>query len=102
MKYIIVAIIFIIFLAITVLIGMNNSMPISFNYLIAKKEMPLSTLIALVFCFGFFLAWILAFFFLLKMKVKNGLLKHKLKTLDKSVQLNKEEQKKLHMMTTKP
>lgn len=64
---------------VAVTIGANNDQLITLNYIIAKNEIRLSTLVALLFGFGFLLGWLTTGFFYLKLKLQNISLNRRLK-----------------------
>lgn len=101
MKYFIIVILFIIILAIAITLGSDNNQLVTFNYLLAKMEVRLSTLIAIVFGAGFLVAWLLSFVAIFKLKLKLTMAQRKLKSLEKSVSIEKNEQKKQDLMSVK-
>lgn len=65
---------FILLIALTLLgitVGANNDQIITFNYMIAKSEMKLSTLVAILFGFGVFIGWLISMIFYVKLKIKS-------------------------------
>lgn len=83
MKFVILFLLLIIVFALSIIIGANNDQMIVFNYLLAKSDFRLSTLLALLFGAGFLLSWLLSCFFLLSMKIKLTSERRKLKKLQK-------------------
>lgn len=79
MKYILGVIIVIAIIIVAVTIGANNDQLITFNYLIAKSELRLSSLVAVLFGFGLILGWFITGFFYLKVKLQNMALSRKVK-----------------------
>lgn len=79
MKYIFGLIITLAIIIVAVTIGANNDQVISFNYIIAKSEFKLSTLVAILFGFGLILGWLISAFFYLKLKFKNIALNRRIK-----------------------
>lgn len=71
MKYILGIVIVLAIALVAVTIGVNNDQIITFNYLIAKSELRLSTLVAILFGFGLILGWLITGFFYLKVKLQN-------------------------------
>ncbi|PJG81996.1 LapA family protein [Caviibacterium pharyngocola] len=70
-KYILGFIILLAVILVAITVGANNDQVISFNYIIAKSEIQLSTLVAILFGLGLILGWFITGFFYLKLKLKN-------------------------------
>lgn len=79
MKYIFGLIITLAIIIVAITIGANNDQTITFNYIIAKSEFKLSTLVAILFGFGLILGWLISAFFYLKLKFKNIALNRRVK-----------------------
>lgn len=79
MKYIFGLIIALAIVIVGVTIGANNDQVITFNYIIAKSEFRLSTLVAILFGFGLILGWLITGFFYLKVKLQNIALNRRVK-----------------------
>lgn len=79
MKYIFGLIITFAIVIVAITIGANNDQLITFNYIIAKNEFRLSTLVAILFGFGLILGWIITGFFYLKLKLQNITLNRRVK-----------------------
>lgn len=79
MKYILGVVIILAIALVAVTIGVNNDQIITFNYLIAKSDFRLSTLVAILFGFGLILGWIITGFFYLKVKLQNVALNRRVK-----------------------
>ncbi len=79
MKYIFGFIIVLAIVIVAVTIGSNNDQMITFNYFIAKSELRLSTLVAVLFGFGLILGWIIAGIFYIKVKLQNIALTRRVK-----------------------
>lgn len=79
MKYILGIVITLAIILVAVTIGANNDQMITFNYIIAKSEFRLSTLVAILFGFGLLLGWLITGFFYLKVKLQNIALNRRLK-----------------------
>ncbi|MFU2112142.1 LapA family protein [Glaesserella parasuis] len=79
MKYILGIIIVLAIILVAVTIGANNDQLITFNYIIAKSELRLSSLVAILFGFGLILGWLITGFFYLKVKLQNIALNHRVK-----------------------
>lgn len=78
-KYIFGFIIIVAIIIVTITIGANNDQIISFNYLVAKSELRLSTFVAILFGLGLILGWLITGFFYLKLKLKNITLQRRVK-----------------------
>ncbi|MBR0573235.1 MULTISPECIES: LapA family protein [Pasteurellaceae] len=85
MKYIIGLVIVFAIVLVAVTIGANNDQIISFNYILAKNELRLSSLVAILFGFGLILGWLITGFFYLKLRVKNIALNHRVKRQTKQI-----------------
>ncbi|QLB21489.1 hypothetical protein A6B43_08120 [Vespertiliibacter pulmonis] len=79
MKYIFGLIIALAIVIVAITIGANNDQLITFNYVIAKSEFRLSTLVAILFGFGLILGWLITGFFYLKLKLQNIALNRRVK-----------------------
>lgn len=92
MKLFIILLIAVIIFALSVTIGANNDQVIIFNYLIAKVETKLSTLLACIFGIGFILSWLIAGLFYLRLRMRLTSAKYKIKKLqhqyDEQVTIN--------------
>ncbi|WP_435237069.1 LapA family protein [Psychromonas sp. PT13] len=66
----IILIIAILLFGIAIILGLKNQQLIDVNYLIAENEVPLATLSAIIFMFGFIVAGFFGSFFYLKLKMK--------------------------------
>ncbi|MBE2894209.1 LapA family protein [Spirabiliibacterium falconis] len=65
---------FVIILAIVIVavtIGADNDQIITFNYIVAKSELQLSSLVAILFGLGLLLGWLISAYFVLRLKMKN-------------------------------
>lgn len=79
MKYILGVVIVLAITLVAVTVGVNNDQVIAFNYLVAKSEFRLSTLVAILFGFGLILGWFITGFFYLKVKLQNIALSRRVK-----------------------
>ncbi|MBE2897431.1 DUF1049 domain-containing protein [Pasteurellaceae bacterium TAE3-ERU1] len=73
---------FVIILAIVIVavtIGADNDQVITFNYIIAKSELQLSSLVAILFGLGLLLGWLISAYFVLRLKMKNMSLNRQVK-----------------------
>ena len=71
LKYILGLVVLLAIVIVAVTIGADNDQIITFNYIIAKSEVRLSTLVALFFGLGLLLGWLITGLFYLKLKFKN-------------------------------
>ncbi|OCG71478.1 hypothetical protein A9G43_05230 [Gilliamella sp. Occ3-1] len=83
MKFVISILFIIIIFAISIAMSSANNQIVTFNYLIAKTEIHLSGLIAILFGSGFIFGWILTGIFFLKSKLQHSSTKRKLNKLQK-------------------
>lgn len=79
MKYIFGIVITLAIILVAVTIGANNDQMITFNYIVAKSQFRLSTLVAILFGFGLILGWFITGFFYLKVKLHNIALNRRVK-----------------------
>lgn len=79
MKYIFGIVIVLAIILVAVTIGANNDQLITFNYIIAKSELRLSSLVAILFGFGLILGWFITGFFYVKVKLQNIALNRRVK-----------------------
>ncbi|WP_078236099.1 LapA family protein [Haemophilus paracuniculus] len=78
-KYILAILVILSVVIVGVTIGANNDQMITFNYIIAKSELRLSTLVAILFGTGLILGWLVTGIFYLKVKVQNMALNRRVK-----------------------
>ncbi|SCB89017.1 LapA family protein [Gilliamella intestini] len=81
MKFVISILLIIIVFAISIAIGSANDQLVIFNYLVAKTEIRLSVLLAILFGSGFIIGWVLTGIFFLKAKFQHSSTKRKLNKL---------------------
>ncbi|TCP91206.1 putative membrane protein [Cricetibacter osteomyelitidis] len=79
LKYIFIFIIVLAIVLVAITVGANNDQIISFNYIVAKSDFRLSTLVAILFGLGLILGWLISGFFYLKLKFKNMALNRQVK-----------------------
>lgn len=85
MKYILGFVMTVAILLVTVTIGANNDQLITFNYVVAKSEFRLSTLVAMLFGFGLVLGWGISGIFYLKVKLEHIALVRRVKRLSQKI-----------------
>lgn len=78
------------FILIIVLFGMSfatlNSDTVTINYYFAQSSMPLSLLLVIAFAFGCLIGILVGSWLLLKAKVSNYRLRHRLASIEKEVE----------------
>lgn len=79
LKYIFGFMIVLATIIVAITIGANNDQLITFNYVVAKSELRLSSLVAILFGFGLILGWFITGFFYLKLKLQNMALNRRVK-----------------------
>lgn len=79
LKYIFGFMIVLAIIIVAITIGANNDQLITFNYVVAKSELRLSSLVAILFGFGLILGWFITGFFYLKLKLQNMALNRRVK-----------------------
>lgn len=70
-KYILGFVLVLAIVLVAITIGANNDQVITFNYMIAKSDVQLSTLVAILFGLGLILGWLITGIFYLKLKFQN-------------------------------
>lgn len=85
MKYILGFVMTVAILLVAVTIGANNDQLITFNYVVAKSEFRLSTLVAMLFGFGLVLGWGISGIFYLKVKLEHIALVRRVKRLSQKI-----------------
>ena len=83
MKLVISILLIILIFAISITIGSANNQLVIFNYLIAKIEVRLSILLAILFGSGFLVGWLLTGIYFLKSQFQYSSTKRKLNKLQK-------------------
>lgn len=84
-KYIFGFIIVLAIILVAITVGANNDQVITFNYMFAQSDFKLSTLVAILFGFGFILGWLVTGIFYLKLKLKNMALTRQVKRLNQQI-----------------
>nr|WP_244868729.1 LapA family protein [Photorhabdus noenieputensis] len=67
---------------ISVTLGSNNDQIVTFNYLIAKGNYSVSTLLAVLFASGFVLGWVICGLFYFRARLSLGRAERKIKRLE--------------------
>lgn len=84
MKYLLIGLLVIVILIISVTLGAHNEQVVTFNFLIAKGEYALSTLLAVLFGGGFILGWLLSGLFYLRLRLRLGRAERQIKRLQQT------------------
>lgn len=84
MKYLIIGLIAIVILIISVTLGAHNEQVVTFNFLIAKGDYALSTLLAILFGGGFILGWLISGLFYLRLRLRLGRAERQIKRLQQA------------------
>jgi lipopolysaccharide assembly protein A len=100
MKLVISILLIILLFAISITIGSANNQIVTFNYLIAKTEVRLSVLLAILFGSGFLVAWILTGIYILKSKFQHSFTKRKLNKLQKKYDEDTSNHQKANLTNT--
>ncbi|OTA14664.1 membrane protein [Xenorhabdus vietnamensis] len=82
MKYFLILLLALVVFVISVTLGANNNQIVTFNYLIAKGDYSVSTLLATLFAIGFILGWSICGFFYLRACISLRHEKRKIKRLE--------------------
>lgn len=69
MKYLLIFLIVLACFVLSVTLGAQNDQVVAFNYLLAKGEYRLSTLLATLFAAGFILGWVICGLFYLRVRL---------------------------------
>ncbi|MDC9592381.1 LapA family protein [Xenorhabdus sp. IM139775] len=85
MKYFLILLLALAVFVISVTLGANNNQIVTFNYLIAKGDYSVSTLLAALFAVGFILGWGICGAFYLRTCVALRQAKRKIKRLETQV-----------------
>lgn len=84
-KYIFGFIIVLAIILVAITVGANNDQVITFNYMFAQSDFKLSSLVAILFGFGFLLGWLVTGIFYLKIKLQNMALTRQVKRLNQQI-----------------
>lgn len=85
MKYFLILLLAIAIFIVSVTLGSSNNQIITFNYLIAKGDYPISTLLAILFAVGFVLGWLICGVFYAKALISLSNARRKIKRLESQV-----------------
>ena len=93
MKSFIAAVVLVLLFFLALLFGAKNDQIVTISYFIAQGEFRLPVVLASVFISGFLISWVLASFYLIKMKIKLRKATKKITALEnnpQSIQANTE------------
>ncbi|MFV9996898.1 MAG: LapA family protein [Arsenophonus endosymbiont of Dermacentor nuttalli] len=82
MKYFLILLLALAVFIVSVTLGSSNNQIITFNYLIAKDDYPISTLLAILFAVGFVLGWLICGVFYAKALISLSNARRKIKRLE--------------------
>ncbi|SFN55122.1 LapA family protein [Xenorhabdus japonica] len=95
MKYFLILLLALVVFVVSVTLGANNNQIVTFNYLIAKGDYPISTLLAALFAVGFILGWSICGIFYLRACVSLRHAKRKIKRLETQMEQPSESSTKV-------
>ncbi|SFC47886.1 LapA family protein [Pragia fontium] len=84
MKYLLIGLVVIVILVISVTLGAHNEQVVTFNFLIAKGDYALSTLLAVLFGSGFIFGWLLSGLFYIRLRLRLGRAERQIKRLQQT------------------
>ncbi|MFS1538686.1 MAG: LapA family protein [Candidatus Phlomobacter fragariae] len=82
MKYFLILLLALAIFIISVTLGSSNNQIVTFNYLIAKVDYPVSTLLAVLFAVGFVLGWLICGIFYANALILLSTARRKIKRLE--------------------
>ncbi|AOV96647.1 hypothetical protein A9798_06535 [Edwardsiella hoshinae] len=85
MKYLLIFLIVLAIFVLSVTLGTQNDQLVTFNYLLAKGEYRLSTLLATLFAAGFVLGWVICGLFYLRVRVGLARAQRKIRRLEQQL-----------------
>lgn len=100
MKFVILILLITIIFAISIALGSANDQVVVFNYLLAKSEIRLSVLLAILFGSGFLVGWLLTGIYFIKSKLQHSSTKRKLNKLQKKYVEDMADQQKINLTKT--
>ncbi|WP_159564278.1 LapA family protein [Budvicia diplopodorum] len=84
MKYLLIVLLVIVILVISVTLGAHNEQVVTFNFLVAKGDYTLSTLLAVLFGGGLVLGWLVSGLFYLRLRLRLGRAERQIKRLQQT------------------
>lgn len=91
MKYFFIFLLALVIFIVAITLGAHNDQVVVFNYLIAKGEYRISTLLAILFGSGFVLGWLVCGLFYLSARISLGRAKRKIKRLESQFNASSEK-----------
>ncbi|AIJ06561.1 MULTISPECIES: LapA family protein [Edwardsiella] len=85
MKYLLIFLIVLAIFVLSVTLGAQNDQVVAFNYLLAKGEYRLSTLLATLFAAGFILGWVICGLFYLRVRLGLARAQRKIRRLEQQL-----------------
>lgn len=85
MKYLLIFFIVLAIFVVSVTLGAHNDQVVTFNYLLARGEFRLSTLLAALFGAGFVLGWIICGLFYLRVRLGLARAERRVRRLEQQV-----------------
>lgn len=85
MKYLLILLLVLAIFVISITLGAQNDQVVNFNYLIAKGEYRVSTLLAILFAGGFIIGWLICSLFWLRVRLSLVRAERKIKRLEQQV-----------------
>ncbi|MGY0155615.1 LapA family protein [Edwardsiella tarda] len=85
MKYLLIFLIVLAIFVLSVTLGTQNDQLVTFNYLLAKGEYRLSTLLATLFAAGFVLGWLICGLFYLRVRLGLARAQRKIRRLEQQL-----------------
>ncbi|MGP1923617.1 MAG: LapA family protein [Arsenophonus sp. NEOnobi-MAG3] len=82
MKYFFILLLLIAIFIVSLTLGLSNNQIVTFNYLIAKGDYPISILLAAIFAIGFLLGWLICGVFYAKALILLSNSRRKIKGLE--------------------
>nr|WP_256465925.1 LapA family protein [Yersinia ruckeri] len=81
-KYLLIFLLVLVIFVMSVTLGANNDQVVTFNYLLAKGEYRVSTLLATLFAMGLVLGWIICGLFYLRVRISLARAERKIKRFE--------------------
>ncbi|MBW7983905.1 LapA family protein [Enterobacillus tribolii] len=86
MKYLLIFFIVLAIFVVSVTLGAHNDQVVAFNYLVARGEFRLSTLLATLFGAGFILGWIICGLFYVRVRLGLARAERKVRRLEQQIE----------------
>lgn len=85
MKYIVILLLAVVLFVVAVTLGTHNNQVVAFNYLVARGEFRLSTLLSILFATGFVLGWVICGLFYLRLRFSLLRARRRIKRLEQQL-----------------